>query len=137
MSKNNMVYGLWSMVYGLNFKKLPCILGLCFLFSILCSVVSFAQEDFVYDAKGKRNPFIPLITSGGKLLKLDVDKSEKNLLLEGIIYDQKGISYAIVNGEVIKTGDSILGYQVLKIENNKVLFIKEGEPLEIELEKEE
>ena len=114
-------------------KKLILVLAFCLLLFKCCD----AQEDFVYDSQGKRNPFIPLITSGGKLLKLDADKSENNLLLEGIIYDQKGISYAIVNGEVIKTGDSILGYQVLKIENNKVLFIKEGEPLEIELEKEE
>lgn len=98
---------------------------------------SFAQDEFTYDSKGKRNPFIPLVTSTGKLLKLDTEESSIGLLLEGIIYDDRGLSYAIVNGEVVKIGDIINDYQVLKIEKNKIIFIKEGEPLELELKKEE
>ena len=96
-----------------------------------------ADEEFVYDSKGKRNPFIPLVTSTGKLLKLDSEESSTGLLLEGIIYDDRGLSYAIVNGEVVKIGDIINDYQVIKIEKSKVIFIKEGEPLELELKKEE
>ena len=101
-----------------------------------CAFSCFAQE-FIYDAKGKRNPFIPLVTSGGRLLKLDKEEGARGLSVEGIIYDERGISYAIINGEPAKTGDAVGEYQVLKIEKNKVIFIKDGEPLELEFKKEE
>ena len=42
-------------------------------------------------------------------------------------------SYAIVNGEIARVGDQIGEYQVLRIEKKKIIFIKDGEPLEIEL----
>jgi len=96
-----------------------------------------AQEQFIYDAKNKRDPFIPLVTPDGRLLKLDSEEGATGLLLEGIIYDKYGLSYAIVNGEVIKVGDKLGDYQVFKIEKNKVIFLKEGQPLEIELKREE
>ena len=110
------------------------ILVLCFL--CLYSVV-FAEEQFVYDSKNKRDPFISLITPDGRLLKLEQEEGAGALLLEGIIYDKYGLSYAIVNGEIMRIGDKVGDYQVLKIEENKVIFIKDGEPLELELKREE
>jgi hypothetical protein len=99
---------------------------------------SYAQEQFVYDSKNKRDPFIPLVTPEGRLLKLDEEEAAMgSLSLEGIIYDKNGLSYAVVNGEVIKVGDSINNYQVLKIEKNRVIFIKEGQPTEVRLKEEE
>ena len=98
---------------------------------------SFAQEQFIYDSKNKRDPFIPLVTPDGRLLKLDSEEGATGLLLEGIIYDKYGLSYAIVSGEVIKVGDKLGDYQVFKIEKNKVIFLKEGRSLEIELKREE
>lgn len=106
------------------------ILGLIFLSN------SFAQEQFKYDAKDKRDPFIPLVTPDGRLLKIDVEGAAIGLSLEGIIYDAQGLSYALVNQEAVKVGDKIGDYQVLKIEKNKVIFIKEGQPYELELNKE-
>ncbi len=55
------------------------------------------------------------------------------LLLEGIIYDKNGTSCAIVNSEIVRIGDKVGEFQVLKILENKVIFIKNGEPLEVEL----
>jgi type IV pilus assembly protein PilO len=124
-------------------KKLNSKLGLlsfalCFwLLSFNFYLLSYAQEEFIYDAKSKRDPFIPLVTSDGRLLKLDQEEGAKGLSLEGIIYDDHGLSYAIVNAEVVKIGDKCGDYQVLKIQKNKVIFIKEGQPTEIELKKEE
>ncbi|MDD5238691.1 MAG: hypothetical protein PHU96_07035, partial [Candidatus Omnitrophica bacterium] len=92
-----------------------------------------AEGDFVYDAKGKRNPFIPLVTSEGRLLKLDKEESTsgiKELSIEGIIYDKQGRSFVLINGTVAGIGDIVGDYQVLKIEENKVIFIKEGQPVE-------
>lgn len=109
-----------------------------FLFLIFCGGV-LAQEEFIYDAKGKRNPFIPLVTPEGRLLKLDKLEatSVEGLAVEGIIYDKFGRSFAIVNTNVVGIGDVVGDYQVLKIQENKVIFIKDGEPLEVELTKEE
>lgn len=108
----------------------------CILIFGFCSFC-FAQEDFVYDAKGKRNPFIPLVTSDGRLLKLDKEKTQADLSVEGIIFDKQGRSYAIVNGSIFGIGDTVQDYKILKIQDKKVSFIKEGIIREVEIEKEE
>lgn len=106
-----------------------------FCFCLPASVLS--QEEFVYDAKGIRNPFVPLITSDGRLLQIEKTESEKGaIVLEGIICDQYGLSFAIVNGLVIKEGDFVGDNRVLKIEKSKVVFIKDGVISEVELKKE-
>lgn len=107
-----------------------CILSLAF--------ACFAQEQFKYEDKGKRNPFIPLVTQDGRILNLDKEhEAKKDLLIEGIIYDKQGASYAIVNGTVVGVGDFVGEFQVLKIEENKVIFIKEGIAKEVDFKKEE
>jgi hypothetical protein len=113
-------------------------LVLLFLFLANLSL-AFGQSEFVYQAKGKRNPFIPLVTPEGRLLKLDKKETvfSDGLSLEGIIYDKFGRSFAIVNTVVVGIGDVIGDYQVLRIFENKVIFIKDGEPLEIQLIKKE
>ncbi len=58
------------------------------------------------------------------------------MLIEGIIYDEHGLSYAIVNGEVVNIGDKVGDYQVLKIGKNKIIFIKGGQTTEIQLKEE-
>ncbi len=110
------------------------------VFLVTACASAFCQEDFVYDSKGKRNPFIPLVSSEGRLLKLDKREAAAgsgDLSLEGVIYDKFGRSFAIVNSTVVGIGDSVGDYQVLKIYANKVIFIKDGEPLEVELIKRE
>ena len=105
------------------------------VFSALCNV-AFAQEGFIYDSKGKRNPFIPLVTQEGRLMKLDKEEAKGDLTIDGIIYDKYGKSFAIVNGSVVGIGDAVGGYQVLRVEENKVIFIKEGQIVEVDLKKE-
>lgn len=96
----------------------------------------FAQEAFEYDAKDRRNPFIPLVTSDGRLLNLDKEESKQDLVLEGIIFDKSGRSYAIVNSEVVGIGDQVLDYKVLKIDEEKVIFVKDGALKEVAINKE-
>ncbi len=100
------------------------------------SSLLFAQDEFKYDAKGKRDPFIALVTPDGRLLKWEKEEGASGISLEGIIYDEHGLSYAIVNGEVVRVSDKIGDYQVLKIEKNKVIFIKNGQITEVELKEE-
>lgn len=117
----------------LSYWRETLIFALCALHFAL----SFAQEQFVYDAQGKRNPFIPLVTPDGRFLNLEQEAAPEGLSLEGLIYDRYGRSYAVVNGAVVGVGDTVGDYQVLKVEKTRVIFIKDGEPKEIELKKEE
>ncbi len=100
--------------------------------------ITFAQESFVYDSGGKPDPFIPWVTPDGRLqiLESQEKKTESELNLEGIIFDKYGLSYALVNSEVVKIGDTIDGYQVLKIEEKRVIFIKDGDLKEIPIKEE-
>jgi len=109
-----------------------------FLFVINCPA-AFGEGEFVYDAQGKRNPFIPLVPPEGRLLKLDKQEvtPQGGLTVEGIIYDKLGRSLAIVNSAIVAVGDKVGEYQVLKIQERKVVFIKDGELLEVGLTKEE
>lgn len=125
-----------SQVSGLRLKVLSFVLVACSLWLAACGIL-FAQDQFIYDSKKKRDPFIPLVTSDGRLLKLEQEEGVTGLLLEGIIYDKNGLSYAIVNGSVVKIGDFVGDYRVLKILEKKVIFIKEGELLEVKLKEEE
>jgi hypothetical protein len=98
------------------------------------------QKDYVYDIGAKRDPFIPLITSDGRFVQLERSQEELDasvLKLEGIIYDKYGLSYAIVDGSVVKVGDIVADYQVLKVDENKVSFIREGQIKEVFLQKED
>ncbi|MFA5099507.1 MAG: hypothetical protein WC547_01300 [Candidatus Omnitrophota bacterium] len=117
------------------------------LFCFLAPAASLAkdqrpkpQDDYVYDVGGKRDPFIPLLTADGRFLQLErspEEEEESQLKVEGIIYDKYGLSYAIVDSSVVKVGDIIADYQVLKIEENKVAFIREGQIKDVFLQKED
>jgi hypothetical protein len=96
-----------------------------------------AQGEFTYDTAGRRNPFVALVTPDGRYIQLEKKEISGDIKLEGIIYDNYGVSYAIVNGLVVKIGDFIGDKQVLRIEKNRVFFVKEGQVSETRLKKEE
>ena len=98
---------------------------------------SFSQGEFKYDAERQRNPFVPLVTSDGRLLTLQQAPVVKKLALQGITFDDGGLSFCVINGEVARVGDQIENYLVVKIEKDKVVLSKEGETIEMELRKEE
>lgn len=100
-------------------------------------IYSFSEDTFVYDAKKRRDPFIPLVTADGRIIKLESESDKEEVRLEGIIYESQGLSYAVLNGTVAKIGDVIEGYKVVKIEPSKVILSKSGKNIEIELKKEE
>lgn len=115
--------------------SLSCYLVISLILCAYC-VIAFAQGEFIYDSRGKRNPFIPLVTQEGRLVNLDKEESAGALRIEGIIYDKHGRSFAVVNGSVVGIGDAAGEYTVLKIEEGRVIFIKDGEAIEVELKKE-
>ena len=62
----------------------------------------YAQDAFVYDDHGKRDPFVPLVSSAGMVVTYDEDLSVNDLVLEGIVADASGNNVAIVNGKIVK-----------------------------------
>lgn len=104
---------------------------------LLVSSLSFA-EDFVYNSKGKRDPFVPLVGPGATYqVKEIIDiHSIEDVVLEGIVYDDKGSSVAIINGMILKEGDQAGVVVVEKIESKKVILRIEENSYEVMLIKE-
>ena len=84
----------------------------------------YAQESFVYDDHGNRDPFVPLVSSTGLVVTYDEDLSVNDLVLEGVVADASGDNLAIVNGKVVKVQDHIGPYIVDVIAVDHVEFLK-------------
>ena len=96
-----------------------------------------AEEAFKYNAKGKRDPFVPLISeSGGYASDAYEASAVEDIRLEGIVWDDVKGSIAIINGEIIKEGDTMGSIKVLKINKDNVVFDVGGESIKIDLNKE-
>lgn len=95
----------------------------------------YAQENFVYNDHGKRDPFVPLVSSAGMVVTYDEDLSVNDLSLEGIVADPSGNNIAIVNGKVVKANDRIGPYVVNIIAENHVEFLKGSEKFVLRLKK--
>ena len=109
-------------------------------FIILVLILSFAdlvyaQETFVYDDHGKRDPFVPLVSSAGMVVTYDQDLAVNDLVLEGIVADASGNNAAIVNGKVVKAHDDIGPYVVDIIAVEHVEFLKGTERFILKLKK--
>ena len=96
------------------------------------------ERQFVYDTKEKRDPFVALVTKEGRIIEPPARKRKTDeIYLEGIIYDPKGGSYAVIDGEIWKAGDSIGAATIIRIEPQKIIFLKSDKEFEVELKKEE
>ncbi|MFQ5680933.1 MAG: hypothetical protein ACE5GG_02615 [Candidatus Omnitrophota bacterium] len=118
----------------------------CLLFFVFCPLFFpvFARkkdgdkDNFVYQAQGRRDPMIPLVTSKGLIRNLRPAERGQEMKLEGIIYDRdKGQSLAIVDGEILKIGETIGGVKILEIYADKVIVLKGDKISEMSLETEE
>ncbi len=107
---------------------------LCASFLIAATYFSFGQGVFKYDLHGKRDPFIPLVDKEGNLLpEMRPIGSLEELNLQGILWNEKGESYAIISGTVLRVGDALLDYKVIKIEQKGVVLTRAGEEVTINL----
>ena len=111
-------------------------LSVCQLTAII-SNCAFAEEGFKYNAKSRRDPFIPLISETGSYASDAYEASAiEDIRLEGIVWDDVNGSIAIINGEIAKEGSSMGSVKILKINKDSVIFDVNGENLTIELNKE-
>ena len=109
------------------------------IFAMMLGKQIFAEQDapFHYDSHNRRDPLWRLVSSDGTMVNYDTDLLVSDLILEGIIYDPRGKSFAIINGNVIKPEDKIGIYVVKKIDQRKVILTNGQENFVLELKKEE
>ncbi len=96
--------------------------------------VTAASNDFTYDGKGKRDPFSPWKASDGKD-KMGVTAAK--LRVQGVIIDPAKGSLAIINGAVLREGDTIGPYRILKVQKTMVILTNEGETVTLPFKSEE
>jgi len=97
-------------------KKLVVLMA---LFILICAEARAQEAVFIYDAKGARDPFVPVIPKKG-LIGPDIGGGSQ-IKLEGVLWDSNGVnSQAIINDTIFEEGQTIGEVQVLKIEHDKV-----------------
>ena len=107
------------------------------IFILVYATLASAQGEGRDNAKDGRDPFIDLVTPDGRMINLEPSEKETKIVLGGIIYDKNGPSYAIINNQVVRTGDYIAGYSVFRIEQKKVILLKDSKPVEYEIRDED
>lgn len=121
-----------SLVVHKRDRTAALMLGIVF-FAVI-SDIAFAEQ-FAYDSKGRRDPFLPL-TGPESVSKpkgaADIESVE-DVSLEGIVYDSKGATVAVLNGMVVKEGDQVGRVTVSKIEQKKIVLLIDGTQYEIPL----
>jgi hypothetical protein len=85
-----------------------------------------------YESRGKRDPFVPLLTEGGqRIVPPGLDEGEVTdligLELQGIVFDSRADSYAVINGQVVRESEAVGNVQVLKITPTAVTIWVDGQ----------
>ncbi len=100
--------------------------------------ILFAEEEFIYDSRNRRDPFIPLVTKEGKVLfGIESGGSISGMVLEGIVWEPRGDSFAILNEIVAREGDVIEGFKVERIERSGIILLRDNQKFIINLTVEE
>lgn len=85
------------------------------------------QEVYVYDPRGRRDPFLPLLVAEGEQAPGEERKiSVENLSLVGVMWGD-ALKVAILsdqagNGYVFKAGDSLPGGKVVRVGEKSIVF---------------
>lgn len=109
---------------------------------LVAMIVSFSQEGlcqvFKYDAKGKRDPFVPLIgIERAKVSGLEDVISVEDVRFEGIAVGPAGKKTVVMNGIMLKEGDSVGSVKVVKIGDKAVTLLISGAKYDINLSSKE
>jgi len=117
-------------------KKLAFVF-LLFAAASSASLFLSSADAFQYESKGKRDPFVPLVGAEKPAAARLVDiTSIEDLRLDGIALGAKGEAAAIINGELIKSGDKVGDITVRSITKTTVTLIIGGKAHELKLPEE-
>ena len=91
---------------------------------IFVELLSFPvySAEVVYESGGRRDPFIPLVSAKGGLTNGGEKKSANDYRVEGIVFDPREGSFALINGKFYKKGDQIDRAQLVGIAKDKVIL---------------
>ena len=100
-----------------------CLIGWAFI-----PVTGWAE----YQARGKRDPFVPLVTNDGQKLHPPGGDEEEaaafsTVAVQGVVFDPHAESFAIINGRIVRVNEEIDGIKVLKIEPTYVTIVVDGQ----------
>ena len=100
--------------------------------------VDTGADNHVYNAKGKRDPFIPLIgQEKKKITGLEGVASLDELTLEGIAIGALGKRIAIMNGQMVRENDVFGMLLIKKISQKSVDLSIDGKDYRLELQEPE
>ena len=89
-------------------------------------------ERFRYNAKGRRDPFAPLVRDGRIVAISTGGRTESSLpVLYGVLWDPGGNSIALINDGEARVGDMVAEYRVVEIRKDAVVLANGGEPVVI------
>ncbi|MCG3176347.1 MAG: hypothetical protein MOGMAGMI_01296 [Candidatus Omnitrophica bacterium] len=90
---------------------------------MICTSSTVSAEEPLYDAQGRRDPFVPLISSGGHGGSgLAGIESVNDVDVQGVVYDPGGDSVAIINGAMLRVGEEFSNVKIKEIRQDGVLF---------------
>jgi len=96
---------------------------------------AISEEPFKYQSKGRRDPFVPLVGQhAASRARLQDISSANELVLEGIASGAGGKKIAIINGEVLKEGDTIGNLEIKKVAEGTVVLSVSGKDYTLTLE---
>ena len=92
------------------------------------------KAPFRYQAKGKRDPFFPLVRDGQLISSSQPALVESAVpVLHGIMWDPYGQSMALINDLEAKVGDAVGEYRVIEIRHDAVVLSSGGEPVVLQI----
>lgn len=88
---------------------------------------ALSKEEALYNAQGKRDPFIPLISLSSRVASglLGVETFDE-LVIEGIVHDPGKKSIVIVNGAVMNVGEEVGSVKLIEVRPDGALFAISG-----------
>lgn len=99
-----------------------------FLLIACGTIFPIARADEIrYDKGARRDPFLSLVGPNSGQGQQGWGKGEA--AIEGIVYDPKGGSYVIINGEIYREGDNANGANVVRVFPDRVILNQESEQL--------
>ena len=109
----------WFLVFGILFSACLAL---------------YSEEEYVYDSRGRRDPFVPLLgVTSGTVESLDDVISIDDINLQGIASDSAGKKAAIINGEMIKEGQTIGRVTLKKILHEKIILMIDEEEYKVNI----
>ena len=117
------------MIYRL--PKTAYSLFIALALSVLSGAFSVA-DDYKYESRGKRDPFVPLVGIDRPVVsKLEEVTSIADVKVEGIVSASGGRMAAILNDQIVRQGDRFGDIEIKKITKKAVAIVMGGKNYDI------